>query len=420
MPVAGGVTQAQFEAVLEECAEPLHKLQSMYRDKTLPLFKLLSQTEDLTQIETSAGRWRSAFDTVVVLGTGASSLAGRTLYSLSDVGFGPRKGSPDVLFLDNVDPNTMTAMRSSVDLAKTGFIAISKSGETAETLAQFFIAARALDSKVGSTRMPKHFLVITGPDSSPLRRTAERLSIPVMEHDPGIGGRYAALSLVGLLPAMIGGCDIRAIRAGAKEVLYQMSEASRPSDSLPIAGAAMNIALLRHQKLTNTVLMPYIDRLVNFTHWWRQLWAESIGKMGAGTTPTPSLGTVDQHSQLQLYLDGPKDKMFTIVTAETYAEGPPISPNLCCENDLHWLVGRTLGDLLATEARATAESLIGSGRPVRKIFLSKVDETALGALMTHFMLETMVAAELLGVDAFDQPAIERGKRLTRDYMAAMS
>ena len=417
--VSGGVTIAQFEAVLTDCEQPMQRLQAQVRDKSLPLFHLLGQADDLAAIETIAGRWRSAFDTVVVLGTGGSSLGGKTLYALSDVGFGPRKGAPTVHFVDNVDPNTLTALLAAVELPKTGFIAISKSGSTAETLAQFFIAVRTIDAKVGSSRVAKHFLVITEPKSSPLRRSAERLSIPVLDHDPGIGGRFAALSCVGLLPALIAGLDIRKIRAGAKEVLYQASEAGRPGDSMPVAGAAISIALLRHRKIGNTVMMPYIDRLAPFTAWWRQLWAESLGKTGAGTTPIPALGAVDQHSQLQLYLDGPKDKMFTVITAETYAEGPPISEALCCESDLNWLANRTLGDLLAAEARATAETLVRNGRPLRAIKLTTVDETVIGALMAHFMIETIIAADLLGVNAFDQPAVEEGKRLTRDYMAAM-
>ena len=175
--------------------------------------------------------------------------------------------------------------------------------------------------------------------------------------------------------------------------------------------------LLEERGLANTVLMPYCDRLDAFALWYRQLWAESLGKDGAGTTPIRALGPVDQHSQLQLYLDGPRDKMFTLVTLDCAGDGPRIDAALADDPALQYLGGRTMGDLLDAEQRATAESLARRGRPARRFHLDRLDETTLGALLMHFMLETIIAADLLGVDAFDQPAVEQGKVLAREYLA---
>jgi glucose-6-phosphate isomerase len=166
-----------------------------------------------------------------------------------------------------------------------------------------------------------------------------------------------------------------------------------------------------------TVLMSYCDRLADFGLWYRQLWAESLGKSGEGTTPIRAIGTVDQHSQAQLYLDGPTDKMYTLVLTDTVGKGP-VLPDAAAEFEgLSYLKNRTMGDLFAAAGRATAETLANNGRPTRLLHLPKVDETSMGALMMHFMLETVITAHLIGVDPYNQPAVEEGKALTREYLA---
>ena len=166
--------------------------------------------------------------------------------------------------------------------------------------------------------------------------------------------------------------------------------------------------------------MPYIDRLINFGLWFRQLWAESLGKDGKGTTPVNALGVVDQHSQLQLYLAGPRDKMFTLMMLNCGGVGPVVDPNLAADKELAYLAGKTIGDLMDAEQRATAQSLVSNNRPTRKFLLNTLDEEVMGALMMHFMLETIIAAHLLDVDPFSQPAVEEGKSLTREYLAGLN
>ena len=168
--------------------------------------------------------------------------------------------------------------------------------------------------------------------------------------------------------------------------------------------------------MAQSVLMTYEDRLAPFGLWYRQLWAESLGKDGTGTTPVRATGTSDHHSQLQLYLAGPRDKMFTLVMPGCRGHGPRMDAGLAEEAGTDSLAGRAMGDLLDAAARATAETLARNGRPVRLMRLNAVDEASLGALLMHFMLETIIAADLLGVNAFDQPAVEEGKLLTREYL----
>jgi glucose-6-phosphate isomerase len=176
------------------------------------------------------------------------------------------------------------------------------------------------------------------------------------------------------------------------------------------------VALAERRGIGVTVLMPYVDRLAPFGLWFRQLWAESLGKDGKGTTPVRALGAVDQHSQLQLYLAGPADKLFTLLVLQQDGQGALLPPDLAGDPALAYLAGRRLGDLLAAEQRATATSLLRHGRPTRVLRLPRLDEASLGALFMHFMLETIIAAALWGVDAFDQPAVEQGKVLARQYL----
>ena len=167
-----------------------------------------------------------------------------------------------------------------------------------------------------------------------------------------------------------------------------------------------------------SVLMAYCDRLERFTHWYVQLWAESLGKDGKGTTPLAALGPVDQHSQVQLYIGGPRDKLFTVLTVEAAGQGPRMDSELAKLAGEPGFAGKTIGDLVAAEGRATAETLVRNGCPVRTMHLAKLDEASLGELLMHFMLETIVAAHLMGVDAFDQPAVEEGKVLAKKYLTS--
>jgi glucose-6-phosphate isomerase len=408
-----GLPQAALDRELERARPALDKIRRWRDDGTLPLLKLPARRDDLEMLKPHAERF-AKLEHVVVMGSGGSSLSGKTLVALKDQGFGPAKGRPKVHFMDNVDPATFEAMASRLPLDRTGFLPISKSGGTPETLAAFFAAMDALGSKAGKDNV----IAITEAADNPLRRLAARLGCPVLEHDPKVGGRFAALSLVGMLPAMIAGVDGAAVREGAASVLDPVLAANDTRALAPAIGAALAVGLSKERGTSITVLMPYVDRLETFAFWYRQIWAESLGKSGKGTTPIRALGTVDQHSQVQLYLGGPRDKLFTFLIEDTTGRGVLVSPDKTGgDKALEYLTGHTMGDLLLAEADATAGTLVKDGRPTRVIRVETVDERVMGALMMHYMLETMFAAELWGIDAFDQPAVEDGKVLTRQYLS---
>lgn len=367
----------------------------------LPVLSLPGETSHISELEPVAEYFRTKFKTVIVLGTGGSSLGGQSLVALAQDPWGLTKSGPKVIFLDNIDPETFERLFDAIELDTTGFIAISKSGNTAETLCQLYSIIDFWKAQSIQSDISNHFLVITEPKNSELTAVAETHNFSILPHDPNIGGRFAALSLVGLLPAMIAGLDAQKILMGAQSVLSQ-------SNCSAIEGSAWT---MQHhsQGKTLSVMMPYCDRLNLLGKWYRQLWAESLGKEEKGITPIAASGTVDQHSQLQLYLDGPKDKMFTFLCTQHSGQGLRIqSPGS--------LQGDTMGDLMQAEQRATVETVTRRGIPVRVMDLQQVDEEALGALMMHFILETMIVARMMHINAFDQPAVEEGKILAKQYL----
>jgi len=213
------------------------------------------------------------------------------------------------------------------------------------------------------------------------------------------------------------GLDVAKLRAGAKAVRDSVLGASSAANATSAVGAALHHALAKDGKLTHTVMWNYADRLATLAAWWQQLWAESLGKDGKGTSPVGAVGPVDQHSQLQLFRDGPNDALYTVIAPDTKGQGLIAPAERAKALGLDYLVGKTMGDLVAAEAKASAETLSRNKRPVRQIRVPTIDEYSLGGLMMHFMLETILMGRLMGVDPFDQPGVEESKILTRKYLA---
>ncbi len=407
-----GVSEPALAAGLEAAQAALAWLRGELDGGALPAFDVCRQSADIADLQALARNLRQQCDTVAILGTGGSSLGGQALYALA-----ADETAPALRFFDNIDPATLDRLLAETAPARLGLVIISKSGGTAETLAQALTLLPQLADGAGE-EFRQRTLVITEPGDSPLRRAAAHWNLATRDHDPGIGGRYAALSLVGLLPALIAGIDAQAVRDGAAAVLAQALDAGQAADVPAAVGAAVSVALSRDQGAGISVLMPYSDRLAKFAQWYQQIWAESLGKGGAGTTPVAAIGAVDQHSQLQLYLDGPADKLFTIVTPGHAGTGATIDNALAEQFGLDYLAGRTVGDLMAAEQQATIDALVARGCPTRVLAVDRVDAATVGALMMHYMLETVIAARLLAVDPFDQPAVEDGKVRARAYLQA--
>lgn len=419
---SGGVAADSFADALKRTAVALDWLRTRHTDRGLPLLRLPAERGDLDGIAQAARRLATGATHIVILGTGGSSLGGQTLAQLAGYavpGIGLPPNAPRLHFLDNLDPETFGTLLSRLPLATTRFVAISKSGGTGETLMQTAAVLAALRQAGLEKRIGELFLGLSEPAAGKrngLRDLLAPYKIPVLDHDPGVGGRFSVLTNVGLLPAAVLGLDILKVRTGAAVALAPVLDKKTPAEVPAAVGAALSVALAETNNKRIAVMMAYADRLERFTRWYAQLWAESLGKDGKGTTPIGALGPVDQHSQLQLFIAGPRDKLFTIMTVATAGRGPRIEPEfakLCGEPGF---AGKTMGDLVAAQGRATAETLAKNGCPVRTIHLEKLDEESLGELLMHFMLETIIAAHLLGVDAFDQPAVEEGKVLAKKYL----
>lgn len=420
----GGLSADALAARLKGAEAALAALREAYEGRTLQLLTIPEARDDLTGMEQAVQAFLLNTTDICLFGTGGSSLGAQAVAQILGYGapgFAWPKTSPRFHFFDNLDARSLDEAFANLDLRTTRFLVVSKSGGTPETMSQMLAALAVLEAKGGGKYAKHHFLAVTEPKSSALRRFAERLGAPVLDHPDGVGGRYSVLTLVGLLPARLMGLDPVKLREGAMSVLAPVLEGMPAKDVPPALGAAVKVGLAEERGVAVSVLMPYLDRLERFAMWYRQLWAESIGKEGKGTTPVRALGPVDQHSQVQLYLDGPKDKLFTLVMGPSKGTGVRITPELTGgDPDLVYLEGRTVGDLADAEARAMAETFIRNGSPTRLITVPAIDEAVMGALFMHFMLETIVAGHLMGVDPFDQPAVEQSKVLTRQYLKDMT
>ncbi|WP_046866422.1 glucose-6-phosphate isomerase [Microvirga massiliensis] len=419
----GGLAQEALDKASARVEKAVERLRDEERTGRLALLRLPSTTVDLAEIRSAASMLRQDATDVVVLGTGGSSLGGQTLAQLKDYavpGAGRFTDAPRIHFLDNLDPVTFEHILHRLPLSTTRFVAVSKSGGTGETLMQTIAVLSALH-RAGLKASPAESILGLSEPRRPgvrnaLRDLLEPEGVRFLDHHTGVGGRYSVLTNVGLLPAAVMGLDPAAVRAGAAEALAPVLSGKRIKEIPAALGAALSVAAMEHGKAI-TVIAAYADRLERFTRWWVQLWAESLGKDGKGSQPVAAIGPVDQHSQLQLYLAGPKDKLFTVITTAVAGIGPVIDAQLAKRAGEAGFAGKHIGDLVAAQGRATADTLARNGRPTRQIHLERLNEKMLGELLMHFMLETILAGCAMGVDPFDQPAVEEGKILAKKYLA---
>lgn len=402
-----GIAKVRLDAILKTLAPVLTRLQKRADKAAAPLLALPSETKDISDIIAQADVIKAHFRHIVIAGAGGSGLSGRTLATLATA------SHPPLHFLETIDPEAIQALLGICDAAHTHYIIISKSGTTAETLAQFYVLLDQVKHKVGADQVGAHFTIITSVEENPLRAAAQEFNIKVLDHVLGIGGRFSVLTNVGLISAALSGLDIRKLRLGAQSVVKELDSAQAPVDCQPALGAAIQYAFIE-KGYNISVMLPYAARLSGFSSWYRQSWAESLGKGNKGSTPIRAVGTTDQHSQLQLYLDGPRDKLFHLVTVKRAGTGQLL--HVPGTKELAYLRGKTTGDIMAAEQKATFETLVKNQCPVRCFELETLAEEQMGALIMHFTLEIIFMAELLKVNPFDQPAVEEGKRMAREYL----
>jgi glucose-6-phosphate isomerase len=407
-----------YPAALTQAESALATLLENAKAGGLHGLTICEEADDLAPARALAAKLHGEAEHVVLLGVGGSSLGAQALGALK--GYGTPLGAlavdgPRMHFLDNLDGLTMQTLLDRLPAQRTHFLAVSKSGTTAETMMQLLAVIARLKAQGLGGQIAKLVSVVTEPKDSPLTRLANAHGIATLPHPTDIGGRFSVFSIVGLLPALVIGIDASAVRAGAASVLRATRERT---DAVACEGAAFSVSAAQAGCLVQ-VLMPYADGLERFAMWYRQLWAESLGKAGKGTLPVRALGPVDQHSQLQLYLEGPQALAFTLMTLDQAGAGPRVPRGATGDRSLGYIEGKAIGDLVMAEARATHATFERRKRPLRLFELARLDEAALGALMMHFMLETVLSAAILKVDPFDQPAVEEGKILARRYLEEM-
>jgi glucose-6-phosphate isomerase len=385
---------------------------------------LVRQDEAVREIKVFAEGLGQAHDHVLVLGIGGSALGAKALLTAlrrpawnewDDEG---RDFFPRLTILENVDPTTVSAALRRIDPRRVLVNVISKSGGTAETMAQYLVVRAWLEEALGPAAY-RHLVFTTDPVRGALRELASKEGIATLSVPPDVGGRFSVLAPVGLLPAALVGIDIEGLLAGARRAIERAE-----SDDLLTNPAALYAAL--HWAADTElgarihVLMPYTDRLREFAEWYRQLWAESLGKrvdragrvVHTGPTPVGAIGATDQHSQVQLFMEGPCDKVITFATVDDLGEDVPIPQRADLPPDLAYLPGHTLGELLRAEYEATSAALSQMGRMNCTLRLPDLGPATLGEAIMFFQLATGYAGIWYGIDPFDQPGVELGKRLT--------
>lgn len=364
---------------------------------------------------------RGKFDDVVVLGIGGSALGPIALRTAllapawNTLANDERGGHPRMHVLDNVDPRTISVLLDRLDLERTIFIVTSKSGGTAETMSQYLIVRERLTQKTKDAKA--HLVFVTDPKKGALRQIANAEGIPALDIPPAVGGRFSVLTPVGILPAALVGMDTAGLLAGAGEIAARCATddlAKNPAGIFAMLQFLSDTKLGRHIQ----VLMPYSDPLRDIADWFVQLWAESLGKhrkpddSGIGPTPLGALGATDQHSKVQLFMEGPPDKTITFISVAEVGSDLTIPKLHSDVKELGYLGGHKLGELLSIEQRATAGALARRGRPNMTIHVDRVDARTLGALFMLLEIATIYAGELYGVNPLDQPGVELGKQFT--------
>jgi glucose-6-phosphate isomerase len=398
-----GVSRADLAALDERVADAHERIAAERADETFGYAALnLPQHTDPVRIQAAVESVSEA-ETVLTVGIGGSALGARTITSA----LAPDRADRHVV-LDNVDPDHVHRVVEELDFRRTALNVVSRSGTTAETLANFLVVRKAMtDAGVDWT---ERTVVTTGPEG-PLRDLTDAQELPTLAVPEGVPGRYAALSAVGLVPAAMLDCDVEGLLDGAAEAAKGLA----PSlfDCPAYAYGAVSYAL-EERGATVNACMPYAEALEPFAEWFAQLWAESLGKGGRGQAPMRALGATDQHSQLQRFRAGRRDTLVTVVDVDQRREvAVPAAP----AEDLEYLAGTSLGDLLSAERRATEASLAVDGRPNVRIGLDRLDAPELGRLLYTFEAACVLAGELADLNPFDQPAVEWGKRAARALLA---
>ncbi len=368
--------------------------------------------KDTAEVKKTASYIRDNFDNFIILGIGGSALGPRAILdAMSPLHNLDKK--PRVFIYDNVDPGSLNRILSLVDLKKTAVNVITKSGSTGETAASFMILWDKI-SKEGLDPS-KIFIATTDPEKGNLRKIVNEQGLKSFSIPPGVVGRYSVLSPVGLLLAEVIGVDSAEILKGARDIHKKCSDPDIWKNPAYLFSLLLYF-MAKEENRTINVMMPYADGLKPMAEWFCQLWAESLGKLGMGLTPYPSLGTTDQHSQLQLWMEGPEDKVVIFIRVNDYGSYIEIPKVFNEIEGLNYLGGHTLSELIKAEQESTELALAKIKRPNMTINIPKINAYYIGQLFHFFEIATVFMGFLYGINPFNQPGVEEGKNFTYGVM----
>ena len=412
-----GLSQDELSSQSEKLEEYLENI----HDRDQGFYDILDNEKVVEEIQRFADAARGKYENVVVLGIGGSALGAICLEQSLTHLYGENRDSPDLHVVDNIDPSMIDELEDVIDLESTMFITVTKSGSTPETLSLYYYFRNKLEEQDLAVR--EHMVFVTDPVDGMLRDIANEEGITTFSIPPNVGGRFSVLTPVGLLPAAIVGIDIKEIILGAKEMRERfLSKDFDQNLSFQLASVQY---LLNQKDKTINVMMPYSQKLIRLSDWYRQLLAESIGKaenedgeeVHVGITPVNALGATDQHSQAQLYNEGPNDKLIMFIEVGDLGEKkdiPVLNPD---RETTEFLKGSSFNDLIKVEKEATQQALVERDRPTMTINIDKVDENHIGQLFMLFEGATAFLGEFFNINAFNQPGVELAKNLTKEKLS---
>jgi glucose-6-phosphate isomerase len=412
-----GLAPTEFEALSPELERVRALITTRRSEGALPFADLPYRTADLKEIRRHAEEARRDFDTLVVVGIGGAALGAEAITSaLVD----QAAGGVRVVVADSIDPNAIHALLSSLDLKRTLFNVVSKSGDTAETMARFLLVRDRLMRELGAVDYKRHLMVTTEPQRGSLRQIVNDEGFPSLAVPPDVDGRFGAFTAMGLFPAAFAGIDVDELLGGAAALDARSRAAADALADPPIALAGLLWHLAARRDTRILVLMTYSERLAALGEWFTQLWVGSLGKavdrtgrrVEWGQTAIHARGSADQHSHLQLYLEGPRDKVVVFLRVENHGDSLTVPATYQDLEDVACLGGQSLGAVLNAEQTATEFALARRGRPSITVGLPAVTPFTVGQLLYLFELATVAAGFLADVDPFGQPAVDEAKTLT--------
>jgi glucose-6-phosphate isomerase len=423
-----GITRAEIDDLISAAEAVGGSVEVRRKSGEWGFYRLSYDKEAADEVLKLTSSFKGKCDDFVVLGIGGSALGGIALFRAlchplhNLLPISDRGGLPRIFFMDNIDPTTFGSILNFVNPERTIFNVITKSGSTAETLSQFLIVKKILTDRIGQESVREHCVVTTGIKGGQLRDLAGKEGYPLLTIPGNVGGRFSVLSPVGLFPAAMFGVDILELLAGARYMDERCRIDRLWQNPAYLSGALHYLANVK-KGLHIAVMMPYSDALFQVAYWFRQLWAESLGKaqtmsgetINTGQTPVVALGVTDQHSQLQLYLEGPYDKLVTFLLVENTGETIEI-PSQPGQGDFSYLGGHGLEELFNVEAQATQLALARAGRSNMSLILPEINPFTIGQLLFLLEVQTAFTGGLYNVNPMDQPAVESGKRYAYGMM----